>query len=170
MRRLTALLFAAALAFAAQVPRPVADVTIDPPPGGKPIRIRDYRGKTVLIAIINTECSSCIRSVGILSNIQKDYASRGVQVLAAAVNEGAITLIGPFIQRHRPGFPMGVLTRDATRRLADFTAEERPFVPMLIFVDKQGTVRVQVFGDSEFFKNEDRETRKVLDQMLNAAR
>lgn len=166
MRKLIVFLCLTMLAFATQVPRPLADVTIDPPPGGKPIRIRDYRGKTVLVAILSTECSTCAASVAILNNIQKDYGPRGVQVLAAAVNDGAISLVGSFMQRNRPSFPMGVLSRDATRRLADFTTEERPYVPMFVFVDKQGTVRLQAFGDSEFFKNEDRETRKGLDLML----
>jgi hypothetical protein len=166
MRKLIVFLTMALVAFATQVPRSVADVTIDPPPGGKPIRVKDYRGKTVLIAILNTECSTCAASVEILNGIQRDYGRRGVQVLAAAVNEGAISLIGPFIQRYRPTFPMGVLSRDATRRLADFTSEERPFVPIFMIVDSGGTVRFQAYGDSEFFKNEDRETRKVLDQML----
>ena len=166
MRKLVVFLCLTMLAFATQVPRPMADVTIDPPPGGKPIRIRDYRGKTVLVAILSTECSTCVQSITILNNIQKEYGPRGVQVLAAAVNDGAISLVGPFIQRYRPSFPMGVLGRDATRRLADFSTDERPYVPMFVFIDKQGTVRLQAFGDSEFFKNEDRETRKGLDLML----
>ncbi len=168
MRKLLLLLCLTMLAFATQVPRKVADVTIDPPLGGKPIRIQSYLGKTLVIAILNTECGTCAQSVGILNQIQAEYKAKGVQVLGAAVNEGAISLIGPFIQRYRPNFPMGVLTRDATRRLADFTDEERPYVPIFIFVDKSGTVRLQAYGESEFFKDENSSTRKALDQLLAA--
>lgn len=168
MRKLLVFLCLTMLAFATQVPRTVADVTIDPPPGGKPIPIKSYRGKTLVIAILSTECQECAESVGVLNRVQNDYKAKGVQVLAAAVNEGAISLIGSFIARYRPSFPIGVLGQDATRRLADFGTDERPYVPIFIFVDPSGTVRAQAFGASEFFQNgqEEASTRKTLDQML----
>src|SRR5690606_25880750 len=96
----------AAVTQAADVPRPLANVTLDPAPGrGGPIPLTQFKGKTLIIAIISTECGACAETVGILKRIQRDYGAKGVQVVAAAVNQGSLNAVGPFIDRYGPNFP-----------------------------------------------------------------
>ena len=161
---------AVALAFAASAlmaatPRPLADMAI-PTPGGKPISLKSYRGKVLLIAVISTECKPCIASIEILNRAQKDFGPQGFQVVAAAGDMNAQYMLQPFAQRYRPLFPIGYLNTDEMIRLGDFGKTEHPFAPIFMFIDRKGVVRQQIYGDSPFFKAEELSTRKVIQDML----
>jgi hypothetical protein len=149
----------------AATPRPLADLAI-PVPAGKPINLKAYRGKVLLLAMISTDCKPCIASIEILNRAQKDFGAQGFQVIAAAGDSNAQYLIEPFIQRYRPTFPMGYLTTDQMILLGDIGKSEHPFAPIFLFVDRKGVVRQQVFGDNPFFKAEELSTRRAIQDML----
>ena len=169
-RRLPAMLVLTAFtALAADVPRPLANLTFQAPParGMKPVKLTDYRGKILVIALLSTQCGACAQMAGLLNGIQRDYAAKGVQVVAAAVDPAAINGIGQFIDRNRPRYPIGLLGEDDTRKLADFSESDRPFVPILMFVDKGGTVQQQFFGNSPFMSDANKATRALLENMIS---
>jgi hypothetical protein len=149
---------------AAKVPRPLPVTTIDPAPGRKPIKLADYKGKVIAIVLFGTECPACRQTVAYLSQMQTQFGQRGLQVVGAAVNSGAISLIGDFIDTAKPTYPVGVLNEAATKRLGDFT--DRPYVPILMFVDRKGVVQFQYFGDHEFIKNLKQTLPALLQRML----
>ena len=149
----------------AATPRPMVDMSI-PVPNGKPIPLKSYRGKVLLVAVISTDCGPCIASVEILNRAQKDFGPQGFQVVAAAGDPNAQYMLTPFVARYRPTFPMGYLTEEQIRKIGDIGPKDRPFVPIFIFIDRQGIVRQQVFGDNAFFKAEEASTRKVIQEML----
>ncbi|MEO8096736.1 MAG: TlpA disulfide reductase family protein [Acidobacteriota bacterium] len=148
-----------------KTPRPLADVGIDAP-GGKRIRLTDYKGKTLLIAILATDCKHCQDSIAILNEFQRTYRAKGLQIIAAAVDAKAPQNLPEFIARLQPAFPVGTMTQDNTRRLADFGITDRPFVPIFMFVDKKGTVRFQYSGDDGFFKAEKQNTKNLIEVTL----
>ena len=159
----------AAVMVFAKTPRPLADVTISPAPGGKAIRLWSLKGKPLLIAVISTECQGCADAIQYLDVIHKQYSAKGVQILGAAANGGAISTVGAFIDRYRPSFPIGVLSEAELRRLGDYTdptSKERPYVPIFIFVDKKSTVIAQYTAEQPFFQDVDKITRAVLDNMI----
>jgi peroxiredoxin len=160
--------FAAALvAFSlfAAIPRPLADVTI-PIPNGKAVSLKSYRGKVLLVAMISTDCKTCIASIDILNHVQNDYGKQGFQVVAIAGDQNAQYMIGPFIQRYRPVFPMGFLSVGEMARLGDIKPDENHFAPIFMFVDRKGMVRDQVYGDNPLFKTEEASLRKMILEML----
>ena len=152
-------------AFAAVTPRPLADLAITTT-DGKKIRLKDYKGKVILIVLIATTCKECAASIETLNKLQTDFGPRGAQVLSAAINDNAAYLLQPFIQRYRPNFPLGFLDREATMQLAGFKKDDHPFVPIFMFVDKKGMVRFQYFGDEAFFKQDERATRGIVEGLL----
>ena len=158
-------LISAMAAFAVSTPRTIADVPI-PVPNGKAINLRQYRGKVVLLAMIDTECAQCIKSIDILNRAQKDFGPRGFQAIAAAGDPNAQYVLLPFIQRYRPIFPMGYLTVEQMIRLGDFTQKDQPFAPIFLFIDRKGVVQRQFQGDHPFFKVEEESTRGIIQQML----
>ena len=85
--------------------------------------------------------------------------------MAVAANDGAEKNIGDFM-RLQLGFPLGYLDQNTTMQLFDFKREDRPFVPMYMFVDKKGTVRFQYAGKDDFFKNEEKNTRYFIEALL----
>jgi len=150
---------------AAAVPRPLADMII-PVPSGKPINLKSYRGKVLLVAVISTDCERCIASIEILNRAQNEFGPKGFQVVAAAGDQNAQYMLEPFVQRYRPVFPMGYLNVDQMMRLGDIGKTERPFAPIFMFVDRKGMVRQQIYGDNNFFKAEELSTRKAIQDML----
>ncbi len=148
----------------AVTPRPLADVTI-PVPAGKAIRLKAYRGKVLLVAMISTDCKTCIASIEILNRAQQDFGPQGFQVVAAAGDQNAQYMLQPFVQRYRPLFPMGYLNVDEMMKLGDI-GPKGGVAPIFLFVDRKGIVRQQVFGDNPFFKAEELSTRKVIQDLL----
>jgi peroxiredoxin len=160
---LVATLVASAL-FAA-VPRPLADLAI-PLPNGKAVSLKSYRGKVLLVALISTDCATCIKSIDILNHAQTEFGPQGFQVVAAAGDQNAQYMIEPFVQRYRPLFPLGYLNVDQMARLGDIGKSENHFAPIFMFVDRKGIVRQQVYGDNPLFKTEEASLRKLIQDML----
>src|SRR5258708_127397 len=94
---------------AVTVPRPASEFVVRGP-GGEAL-LSQYRGKVVLLAFIFTTCPHCQHTVGIMSDVQKEYASRGFQALGSAFNENAGPLLPAFLTQFHPNFPLGYAAR-----------------------------------------------------------
>lgn len=150
---------------AAITPRPLADITIDLP-NGQRARLKDGKGKVRIIALISTECEHCAKTVGVLSKMYPAYKAKGVEMVGAAVNEDSNRTLAPFLEKNKPAFKIGLLSQSNTRRLAEFGPNDHPFVPMLLFVDRNNTVQFQFNGDDQMFKAQELGIKGVLDSML----
>ena len=149
---------------AASTPRPLADVTV-PMADGKKVRLSQYRGKVMVVALVSTTCDHCIASLQTLSTIQKEYGPRGFQAVGVAANDEAQANLAGFI-RLQIAFPVGYLDQKTTMHVFDFKPDDHPFVPMFMFVDKKGAVRFQYAGKDDFFKAEDKNTRLLIEALL----
>jgi peroxiredoxin len=148
----------------ASTPRPLADVTV-PMADGKKVRLNQYRGKALLVALVSTTCDHCITSLQVLSKLQKEYGPRGFQAIGVAANDDAQASLAGFI-RLQISFPVGYLDQTTTMQLCDFKPDDHPFVPMYMFVDKKGTVRFQYAGKDDFFKAEEKNMRILIEALL----
>ena len=166
MRRILLILLCMALLATAKTPRPLANITIAPPPFGKAIQLSSYRGKVMVIAVFSTGCEACVTTIRYLDRLQKDYSGKPVVMIGGAADPGAVSLIRPFIDRYKITIPLGVLNEDDARRLTDSTPTQHLGVPALMFVDKKGIVQSQFPGDSPFFKAANKNTRLIIDSML----
>src|SRR5579862_2988499 len=145
-------------------PRPLADVPI-PTPDGKTIRLAQYKGKVMVVALISADCADCGKTIDLLTQIQKDYAPKGFQIVASAVNPKDD--VATFVSKHHPNFPLGYLEDEQTMKLFDFKRPDHPIVPILMFVDKKGTVRFQYNGDNEAFsKKQETNIRTLVESLL----
>src|SRR5882724_8631989 len=118
IRLALASLFLLASAECASTPRPLADVSISMA-DGKKIRLNQYRGKVMVVALVSTTCDHCISSLQLLTNLQKEYGPRGFQALGVAANDGAQSTLAGFI-RLQITFPVGYLDQKDTMQLCDF--------------------------------------------------
>ena len=84
----------------------------------------------------------------------------------AAVNDNP-DLPG-FIQRFQPNFPVGTANGDAALKYLEWPPEQRPLVPLMMFIDRNGMVRAQYSGsDEKFFDDQqDQHIREVADKLL----
>jgi len=148
----------------ASTPRPAADVPISVAQG-KPIKLSQYRGKVMVVTLISTTCPHCIASLQILGKLQKEFAPQGFQALGIAADDNAANgVVG--LARIQLGFPLGYLDQNTTMQVFDFKPGDHPFVPIYMFVDRKGTVRFQYAGKEDFFKNEEKNTRILVESLL----
>lgn len=147
------------------VPRPLPNIVI-PTPDGKRINVQQYKGKVMTVVLFSTSCRSCIASLELLGKAQKQFAARGFQALAAAVNADAPEEIKAFVQRYRPTYPTGHLGQADLIKFADLKPGDRPFVPIFLFVDKRGFVRFQYNGDDAVMKEQEKATMAIIDSLL----
>jgi hypothetical protein len=100
-----------------------------------------------------------------LSNLQKEYGPKGLQVIGIAADDEAQKNLPSFI-RLQISLPVGYLDQNTTMQVFDFKPNDHPFVPMFMFVDKKGTVRFQYAGKDDFFKAEEKNTRILVEALL----
>jgi len=151
--------------YAQQVPRPAGEFAITMP-NGKVTLLSQYKGKVVVLAFISTTCPHCQHTTEILSAIQNEYASRGVQILAAAFNPNAVQLVPGFIAQFRPTFPVGSADRDSVMEYEQASLAKPNYVPDLIFIDRNRVIRAQYMGDQDFFRDQDKNIRQTIDMLL----
>lgn len=158
---LTVLLCATLLA---APPRPAPDLVIHLAPGQ--VSPSQFKGKVVIVALIMTGCPHCQQTTEFLTGLQKEYASRGVQVLTAAFNEDAASEAPKFVQRFKPAFPVGWVTRPDVVKYLGKTKMDEIWVPVLVFIDRKGIIRYRHMGDDPFFKEGDKNIRAHVAELL----
>lgn len=174
MRKILATLILAGLtgvlAFSASlpVPRKASEFVIQTTEG-KQVLLSSYRGKTVVLALMFTTCPHCQKTAGLLSAVQKEYANRGVQVLGATFDSGAAFRVAQFNQIFGVTFPCGSSSEGAVRTFLGLGKDEPYFVPILVFIDKTGTLRSQYIGDEKFLGNQEVNIRAELDKLIKGS-
>jgi thiol-disulfide isomerase/thioredoxin len=135
-----------ALAQSPTVPRALADVKIKTPEA--PIDLKKFRGKPLIIGLVSTSCSHCKTAMEALGEIKQTMGPKGMQVLGAAGDPVPLQKILEFSKSANIHFPFGYIDQPQFVQLADLKPGQRPFVPVMIYVDRNGIVRSQVFGDA----------------------
>lgn len=166
-RVIVGMLLFGGLAGAATVPRPAPEFTINLP-GGKTASLSQYRGKTVALIFILTYCPHCQKIVSFLAQDQNEYASRGFQVLASAIEDGAAAAVPGFLKKFNPPFPVGSNMRLPVLDFLQHPMAERLIMPRLVFIDPQGVIRSQYGGDAPFLDEAqaDKNLRGKIDELV----
>lgn len=172
MKRAFALLALAALSLTAQeptVPRKASDIGIQIGTD-KYVWLSDQGGRTCVLAFILTTCPHCQFTIGLLNKIQKDYADKGVQVLATAVEPMSSLNIPEFTKKFQPQFPVGYNDQAYIQKFLGRPENDPMFFPQLAFVDRNGNIQVQFAGDNPALAKEiqDKSLRDALEKTLRA--
>ena len=133
---------------------------------GRQILLSSFRGKVVVLMFVSTDCPHCRDTCGLMSGLQKEYGPKGVETLAVAFNEGAMMLVPSFIQRSGATFPVGFDGRDPVLEYLQIPMGFNLYVPIMVFIDRSGTIRHQYLGDDPFFGNQEKNIRTTLDGLL----
>jgi peroxiredoxin len=110
-------------------------------PKGTRVRLADYKGKLILIKFWASWCPQCAESFASLNAIDRDYRSKGVEVLAVNVDEHRKDA-DAFLNAH-PG-QVRVLFDSRARA---FEAFEATGVPVGFLIDRRGIIRHLHEGD-----------------------
>lgn len=110
-------------------------------PGGEPVALSDFRGKTVVLNFWATWCPPCRAEMPELQQVWEERGEgRDLVVLAVDVEESA-DAVTDFVENFGLTFPVAL---DADGSVADRYG--LPGLPSTFFIDAEGVLRSQVLG------------------------
>lgn len=166
------LLVAAALGIAAAFALPGADIPRQAPnmtfkmPGGGVIDLTQHKGKVVALEFLITTCPHCQKASQILQKMQDEYGPKGFQALGVATNDMAHMLVPDYVKNFGLRFPVGFAPREQAHEFLQHPMMLIMYVPQLVFLDRKGTIRAQHAGGSDFFKEEEKNVRAKIEELL----
>ena len=108
---------------------------------GRDIRLSDYRGKVVLVNFWATWCPPCRTEIPDLIKLQRDYRSRGLQVIGVTYPPQTLAEVRRFVRRAKVNYPVGLGTKE-TKSL--FTSSET--LPTTIVIGTDGRIQDIIEG------------------------
>ena len=134
-------------------------------PGQGARLLSQYRGKVVALEFILTTCPHCQAASQIMNKMQERFGKRGLQVIDVAIDPNADLKVENFAKEYHTNFEVGWVGLDQMMAYMGFT--ERPVVPQLILIDREGNIHYMTprLGDAESMKEDVIEKR--IEELLD---
>lgn len=84
------------------------------------------------------------------------------------VEDGPI-VVPPFIERFKPGFPVGWTSMDKAFKFLQLSLMTPGTVPKLVFIDKKGLIRAQYDGSAPIVDSNGNRREKIRAKLLEVA-
>jgi peroxiredoxin len=150
---------------APSVPRKAAEFVFRNADGPQKL-LSMYKGKTIVVAFMFTTCPHCQKTAQLLAEVQREYAARGVQILGAVFDKDAATRVQQFSKSLGLNFPVGYSEQAPVLDFLQLPPNDPYFVPILVFIDRHGSVRSQYVGDETFLSHQEVNIRAEIDKLL----
>jgi peroxiredoxin len=108
---------------------------------GRTVRLRDYRGKVVLVNFWATWCPPCRAEMPDLVRLQREYARRGLQIIGITYPPETRTRVRRFARSLKVNYPIILGTRQLKAR---FSSDET--LPLTVVIDRDGKVKEIISG------------------------
>ncbi len=126
-------------ASAVKVKQVAPDFTLASNKGGN-IRLKDLRGKVVMINFWATWCAPCREELPLLNALYNNYKSKGFVLLGVNIDDKS-KLANKMIKELNIKFPVLFDSNQATSELYDLQA-----MPSTFILDKNGVIRFSHYG------------------------
>ncbi len=110
----------------------------------KPVSLSSLRGNVVLITFWATWCPPCRSEMPSLNRLYKEYANKGLSVLAVSTDRSA-SYVRDFLGKHPVDFP--VLMDSDSKVSKQFRVFS---MPTSFLLDKNGTILQRFLGEEEW--------------------
>lgn len=102
---------------------------------GKPVTLKGYQGKVVLLDVWATWCTPCIKDIPRIQSLHNRYEQKGLTVLGVSLDEEGVARVLPFVRKHKMTYPILMDSRgtDSVRQI--FGIQK---IPTLILLDVSG--------------------------------
>jgi thiol-disulfide isomerase/thioredoxin len=108
---------------------------------GSVLRLDDYKGKVVLLNFWATWCTPCRAEMPDLVKWQREYKSRGLQVIGITYPPEELAEVREFIKSIKVNYPVA-LGEEQTKAIFD----KGETLPITVVIDKKGMVRAVIQG------------------------
>lgn len=110
-------------------------------PDGKTLHLSDFRGKAVVLNFWATWCGPCKIEMPWFVDLQKKYASQGLQIIGVAMDDSSKEDIEKFAKEMSVNYPIVI----GMEKTAD-TYGGLPALPTTLYIDREGRVVDRVIG------------------------
>ena len=108
---------------------------------GKTVRLSDFRGKAVLLNFWATWCEPCKIEMPWIVDLQKKYASEGLQVVGVAMDDAGAEEITKFTQQMGVNYPVVIGKDEVGDAFGGL-----PFLPTTFYIGRNGKIVDKVLG------------------------
>lgn len=108
---------------------------------GRNVHLSDFSGKVLIVDFWATWCPSCRQEIPGFIDLQKRYASKGLQVVGVSVDEKGWQVVTPFMQVQGVNYPILLGNDDVVRAYGNFDA-----IPVTFLIDKHGKIVKEFSG------------------------
>ena len=108
---------------------------------GRSVRLDSYKGKVVLVNFWATWCPPCRAEMPDLVKWQRQFRSKGFQVIGITYPPTYVREVRRFTRRIGVNYPI-LLGREKTKALFGFS----PTMPFTIIIDREGQIRDRIEG------------------------
>jgi cytochrome oxidase Cu insertion factor (SCO1/SenC/PrrC family) len=136
---------------------------------GQKINLSSFRGKCVAIEIFKTTCPHCQESMPIVQKLYKEYAAKGFQPLAVAVDQYPATLVAEFVKRYGITFPVGWASIEDICAFLEIQPQQL-YVPTLATFQRSGKVHARHLAGEPFFNMQEANLRNEIEYLLAPAK
>ena len=108
---------------------------------GNTLRLKDLKGKVVLLNFFATWCGPCRREIGELVQLYEKFRDRGLEVVGVSLDmEGAAVLV-PFVKHYKITYPVVIGTREMVVDYGGING-----VPTSFIIDRDGIIADHFIG------------------------
>jgi peroxiredoxin len=150
------------------VPRKSPEFTVTDP-SGKQTLVSSLKGKIVVMPFMFTTCPHCQRYAQELTQLQKEFAPRGVVFLGTVFNDANAAMATQFVKEFNVGFPVGYATRDQVISYLGLSVLDRWVVPQVAILDKQGNIVAQSAATGTPELQDQTYLRNFLDKLVKGS-
>lgn len=108
---------------------------------GRTVRLRDYRGKVVLVNFWATWCPPCRVEMPDLIRLQREHARQGLQIIGITYPPESKTRVRRFARSLKVNYPIVLGTRQIKER---FSSEDT--LPLTVVINRDGKVKEIISG------------------------
>ena len=148
-------------------PRKSPEFTVLEPTGlGKQTLISSYRGKVLVLPFMFTTCPHCQHEAQMLTKLQQEFGSRGLQVLGTVFNDANGAMAAQFVKEFGIGFPVGYATRESVISYLNIPVMDRWVVPQIAVLDRKGNIVAQSLSTGSPELQDEGYMRQLIDKLL----
>jgi peroxiredoxin len=115
---------------------------------GKPISIKDYKGKVVFINFWATWCPPCKEEIPSLNKLHKKYSGKDFAVIGISTDDSKKAIV-KFLKKHKVDF---VIPHDKDGKIM---REYKVFsLPTSFLIDKQGKIIEKFLGPHDWIEKD----------------
>ncbi|MBI5237227.1 MAG: TlpA family protein disulfide reductase [Deltaproteobacteria bacterium] len=124
--------------------KPALDFTL-PDLAGRPVSLKDYRGKVVFLNFWATWCKPCEEEMPSMQVLYDSLKGRPFEILAVSLDTQGPDVVGKFVQAFRLTFPVLHDRKGAVKEDYKTTG-----VPETFIIDQNGVIAEKVWGPRDW--------------------